>query len=122
MQSESCGICGGDGRISNAFGGSSTSCPGCSGSGRRSTGGSLFRDVTKTKPSHHNPPGKVKEALATWPTTPGGTVLATEIKSSSLSEAEKTRLVREIIAYEGSHGACTQTFTRKIRKQFRVAG
>jgi hypothetical protein len=121
MEHESCGVCGGDGRISNAFGGSSTSCPACRGSGRRSTGGSLFRDVTKTKPSHHSPATKAAAVVTTWPSTPGGTSLATEIKDSALPDLDKTRLVREIIEYEGTHGSCTQTFTRKIRKQFRPA-
>ena len=35
------------------------------------------------------------------------------------SGGEKARLIREIIDYEDSHGQCTQTFTKKIRKQFR---
>lgn len=121
MEHETCGICGGDGRISNAFGGSSTACPGCSGSGRRTQGESLFRDVTKTKPSHHRAPSKTAAVVSTWPSTPGGAALATDIKGSSAAELDKSRLVREIIDYEGSHGSLTQTFTRKIRKQFRPA-
>ena len=28
-------------------------------------------------------------------------------------------LIREIIEYEGSHGRCTQTFIKKVRKQTR---
>jgi hypothetical protein len=113
-------MCGGDGRVGNAFGGSSTSCPSCHGTGRRSTSDSLFHDVTKTKPSHHGPSNKVvAPAKATWPSTFEGTSLATEVKESGLTEEMKTRLVREIIEYEGSHGKCTQTFTKKIRKQVR---
>jgi hypothetical protein len=120
MERESCGICGGDGRVSNAFGGSSTSCPSCHGTGRRSTSDTLFHDVTKTKPSHHHPGGKAPvPAKATWPSTFEGMQLANEVKASGLSDEVKARLVREIIEYEGSHGRCTQTFTKKIRKQVR---
>lgn len=120
MERESCRICGGDGRVGNAFGGSETTCPACHGSGRRSTSDTLFHDVTKTKPSHHGPSNKVvAPAKATWPSTFEGTSLANEVKESGLSEDVKTRLVREIIEYEGSHGKCTQTFTKKIRKQVR---
>ena len=121
MEIESCRVCGGDGRIGNAFGGSSTACPGCSGSGRRATGQALFRDVTKTKPSHHRPTNKaaVVEKIDT-PTTPGGLQLAEEIAGSNLTEGVKSRLIREIADYEGTHGRCTQTFTRKMRKQVRA--
>jgi hypothetical protein len=31
----------------------------------------------------------------------------------------KAKLIREIIDYEQSHGSCTQTFVKKIRKQVR---
>jgi hypothetical protein len=78
----------------------------------------LFHDVTKTKPSHHGPSSKAAAPVkATWPSTYEGTQLADEVKGSSLSEDVKSRLIREIIDYEGSHGKCTQTFTKKIRKQ-----
>jgi hypothetical protein len=120
QQSELCSICGGDGRIANAFG-STTTCPSCHGSGRRAetTG---FHDVTKTKASHHKPappkPGAAPKEV--WPTTPSGQLLATEVRDSRMCTAEvKTRLIREIIDYEDSHGQCTQTFTKKIRKQVR---
>ncbi len=117
MEVESCRICGGDGRVSNAFGGSSTTCPGCRGTGRR-TEPEGFRDVTKTKPSHHRGAEKaVAAAKQTWPATPRGMQLAEAVKESALSEDNKTRLVREIIEYEDSHGTCTQTFTKKVRKQ-----
>ena len=120
MEYETCRICGGDGRVSNAFGGSSTACPGCHGTGRRSTSETLFHDVTKTKPSHHHPANKpAAAAKATWPTTHGGAELANEVKASSASDDFKAKLIREIIEYEGSHGKCTQTFTKKIRKQLR---
>lgn len=120
MERESCRVCGGDGRIGNAFGGSSTSCPGCNGTGRRNVSESLFHDVTKTKPSHHHPGGKIPAPVkATWPTTFEGAALANEVKSSGVSDAIKARLVREIIEYETTHGKCTQTFTKKLRRQVR---
>ena len=56
-----CMICGGDGRISNSFGGSTATCPACHGTGRRGEDGG-FRDVTKTKPEHHNPAAAKKSA------------------------------------------------------------
>ncbi len=123
MEIESCGICGGDGRVSNAFGGSSTTCPGCRGSGRRSTNSEgLLRDVTKTKPSHYRQGDKAAApAKITWPATPIAALLAQEVKDSALSDENKTRLIREIIEYEGTHGRCTDTFRKKVRKQFRPA-
>jgi RecJ-like exonuclease len=120
---ESCNICGGDGQIGNAFGGSHTTCPGCHGTGRR-TEPEGIRDVTKTKPSHYRgtnqAPVQVKQ---TWPTTFEGANLATQVKmSASLSEETKKRLIREIMDHEGQHGTCTKTFTRKIRKQVGSTG
>jgi hypothetical protein len=116
---ESCQVCGGDGRVTNSFGGSSKTCPACHGNGRR-VEEALFRDVTKTKPSHYAAAAKAAApAKATWPTTHDGTTLANEVKASGLAEEAKARLVREIIEYEGSHGKCTQTFSKKIRKQLR---
>ena len=118
---ETCRVCGGDGRIGNAFGGSSTTCPGCRGTGRRSDSESLLRDVTKTKPEHHGTAKKAGPApKPTWPSTPGGEALADQVKASTTaSEEVKSRLIREIIEYEGSHGRCTETFAKKIRKQVR---
>ena len=49
--------------------------------------------------------------------TASGAALATSVKNSGLAEDTKARLVREIIEYEASHGSCTKTFERKIRKQ-----
>lgn len=76
--------------------------------------------MTKTKPSHHRgsetAAPRVKE---TWPATYDGGVLGNEVKASRLSEEVKARLIREIIEYEGSHGKCTQTFMKKVRKQLR---
>lgn len=114
---ETCRICGGDGRIDNSFG-NVAKCPSCHGSGKRSRDEG-FHDVTKTKPSHHLPsnrPGGVQKE--TWPTTATGAQLATEIRdTASLSADTKTRLTREIIEHEASHGLCTKTFLKKIRKQ-----
>src|SRR3954463_4897715 len=95
---ESCGICGGDGRIDNSFG-NVAKCPSCHGSGKRSqdTG---FHDVTKTKPSHHktNRVGPVEKE--TWPSTAQGAQLATKVRDcSSLTPETKTRLTREIIEH-----------------------
>jgi hypothetical protein len=116
---ESCRVCGGDGRIANSFGGSSKTCPSCRGTGRRLEE-ALIRDVTKTKPSHHvNHAKAAAPAKVNWPTTFDGTTLANEINASALSAEVKARLVREIIEYEGTHGKCTQTFTKKVRKQLR---
>src|SRR5687768_2197004 len=120
MERESCRVCGGDGRVGNAFGGSSTSCPGCNGTGRRNTSDTLFRDVTKTKPSHHAPTPKAGAPVkSNVPSTFDGMELAKEITASGVSEDVKARLIREIVEYEGSHGKCTQTFSKKIRKQIR---
>ena len=119
--SENCGVCGGDGRIGNSFG-LTTTCPNCHGSGRRPDAAALFHDVTKTKPSHHrgaNNKAAVAEK-ATWPATVEGARLATEIRDSgSCASDTKARLTREIIDHEASHGLCTQTFLKKIRKQVR---
>jgi hypothetical protein len=121
VSAESCGICGGDGRIANSFG-STTSCPGCRGSGRKSTDTSLFHDVTKTKPSHHQRSNKNEPVVKpTWPTTFEGGNLANEVRDSGSSSETKARLIREIMDYEGTHPQVTQTFTKKIRKQIRPA-
>ena len=127
MAAEVCGICGGDGRISSLTAaisggqGSSKTCPSCNGTGRRKTEPMGLHDVTKTKPSHYTRSNKAEPAAKqTWPTTAGGEQLATEVQNAAgISNDTKARLVREIIDYEGSHGACTQTFTRKVRKQLR---
>lgn len=117
MSSETCGMCGGDGRI-DQMSGQTSRCPGCLGSGRRaeSTG---FHDVTKTKASHYRPTNVAnKPEKQVWPTTGEGVRLATQIRDSATLSAEtKARLTREIMDYEASHGQCTQTFTKKIRKQ-----
>ncbi len=80
-----------------------------------------FHDVTKTKPSHHRPAA----ALSTGPKgpmTPEGVQLALEVNASAvLAEDAKTRLVTEIVNHESTHGRCTRTFIKKIRKQTRPA-
>jgi len=116
---ETCRICGGDRRIGNSFG-LTTTCPSCHGTGRRLEAAG-FHDVTKTKASHHRQTNKAAVAVkAQWPVTFEGGQLATEVKSSAKCPgATKERLIREIIDYEDSHGQCTQTFTKKVRKQLR---
>ena len=113
---ETCGLCGGDGRVSNALGGSTATCPGCHGSGRRAEAASRFHDVTKTKPSHYRP-AVTAPAGPREPTTPEGVLLAREVGASALSADAKTRLVAEIMNHESSHGRCTKTFLKKVRKQ-----
>jgi hypothetical protein len=113
-----CGVCGGDGRIDNSFG-STARCPSCHGTGRKAedTG---FHDVTKTKASHHRQTNRAPVVeKQTWPSTLAGGQLATEVRDSSLPADTKERLTREIIDHEATHGQCTQTFIKKVRKQFR---
>ena len=120
MQGESCGVCGGDGRVDNSFG-LTGRCPACHGTGRKSEDTGGFHDVTKTKPSHHRQASKAAVVVKqVWPATAGGEQLAVEIRDHAMLSAEtKARLVREIIDYEASHGECTQTFVKKVRKQMR---
>jgi DnaJ-class molecular chaperone len=118
METEVCRLCGGDGRIGNALGRSTATCPSCHGSGRRADTSSRFRDVTKTKPSHYR-----AEAVPQGPkvpVTPEGVQLASEVKASTvLTEDAKARLVAEIMNHESTHGRCTRTFLKKVRKQVR---
>jgi len=116
---ETCGVCGGDRRIGNSFG-LTTTCPSCHGTGRRLEAAG-FHDVTKTKASHHRQPNQAAAVVkAQWPVTFEGGQLATLVKDSpKCSSATKDRLIREIIEYEDSHGQCTQTFMKKVRKQLR---
>lgn len=83
-----------------------------------------MRDVTKTKPSHHRQSNGAKATegpqKVTWPSTFEGAKLAEEVKASALSVESKARITREIIEYEASHGQCTQTFSKKVRRQLRV--
>jgi hypothetical protein len=120
MAADSCGICGGDGRIQNSFG-NETRCPSCHGTGRRSDEGGL-RDVTKTKPSHYRPATTTKGAVekTQGPTTFAGLQLANEVQACAhISSDIKAKLTREIAEYEASHGKCTDTFTKKVKKQLR---
>src|SRR5689334_4042099 len=118
MAVESCGICGGDGRIANSFG-NETRCPSCHGTGRRSNEGGL-RDVTKTKPSHHRTTPKATAEKAQGPTTFAGVELANEVQASpNVSNDTKAKLVREISEHEATHGKCTETFIKKVRRQLR---
>jgi hypothetical protein len=121
MEGETCRMCGGDGRVGNALGRSTATCPSCHGSGRRSDTSSLFRDVTKTKPSHHRAPQAAPQGPR-GPVTMEGSQLAAEVRASTiLPEDAKTRLLAEIINHESTHGRCTKTFLKKIRKQTRPA-
>ena len=125
MEGDVCGLCGGDGRIGNALGRTSATCPGCHGSGRRADTSSGFRDVTKTKPSHYQQPRLGPDLGPKGPkvpTTAEGTQLALEVSASTVLAADaKARLLAEIINHETTHGRCTQTFLKKIRKQARPA-
>ena len=121
MEGEVCRVCGGDGRIGNALGGSSATCPACHGSGRRAEASSGFHDVTKTKPSHYRA-AVVSHAGPTGPVTSEGAQLAREVNESVVLTADaKTRLVAEIVNHESTHGRCTKTFIKKVRKQARPA-
>lgn len=116
MEGDPCRVCGGDGRIGNALGGSSSTCPGCHGSGRRAEASSGFHDVTKTKPSHHRPAAAISTGPR-GPATSEGLQLAREVSDcAALSQDAKTRLIAEITNHEITHGRCTKTFLKKVRK------
>jgi hypothetical protein len=118
MFGESCQLCGGDGRVSNSLGGTTATCPGCHGSGRREERQSLFRDVTKTKASHYRPEVAVVPSGPRAPVTTEGAQLAADVAGSTVLAADaKVRLLAEIINHESTHGRCTKTFLKKIRKQ-----
>jgi hypothetical protein len=122
MEEEVCRFCGGDGRVSNALGGTTATCPSCRGSGRRADSSSMFHDVTKTKPEHHRP-AAAAQAGPRAPATPQGIQLAREVNAcATLSADAKTRLVAEIMNHEETHGRCTKTFLKKVHKQVRPAG
>lgn len=122
MPGESCGTCGGDGRIANSFSGTTATCPGCHGTGRRAEDTGLFHDVTKTKPSHHRQPNKAKVPQApAGPSTFEGMQMAKEVQSCAfISNSTKTKIMIEIVEHEATHGKCTQTFVKKVRKQLRA--
>jgi hypothetical protein len=122
MDGELCRMCGGDGRVGNALGGTTATCPSCHGSGRRAETSPGFHDVTKTKPSHYRP----AEPISTGPrgpTSPEAVQLAREVAASPvLAEDAKKRLLAEIVNHESTHGRCTRTFIKKVRKQTRPVG
>jgi hypothetical protein len=123
VELESCRLCGGDGRIGNSLGGSNAKCPSCHGSGRRAEAGARFHDVTKTKASHYQPAAAQAPAGPKAPVTAEGTLLAAEVNAcATLAPDAKARLVGEIMSHESSHGRCTKTFIKKLRKQTRPAG
>src|SRR5512138_1627176 len=99
MEAESCRMCGGDGRVGNAFGGSTARCPSCHGTGRRAEASPMFHDVTKTKPSHYKAPAQVA-AGPKVPVTAQGALLASEVTASLMSAEAKTRLIAEIVNHE----------------------
>jgi hypothetical protein len=119
MDGDPCRMCGGDGRIENALGGTTARCPSCHGTGRRAEATYGFHDVTKTKPSHYRP-AAAAPAGPRVPVTPEGVQLAVEVNASAALAADaKSRLVAEIVLHESTHGRCTKTFIKKIRKQAR---
>ncbi len=119
MEFEPCRLCGGDGRIGNALGHSTATCPSCHGSGRRAETSPGFHDVTKTKPSHYRP-AAVAPAGPKSPVTAEGAQLAVEVNAcATLGADAKTRLIAEIVNHESTHGRCTKTFLKKVRKQLR---
>jgi hypothetical protein len=78
-----------------------------------------FHDVTKTKPSHYHPV-VAPPAGPRVPVTPEGSKLAAEVTASATVSADaKTRLISEIVNHESTHGLCTKTFIKKLRKQLR---
>ena len=88
MSDDPCGVCGGDCRIGNSFG-LTTTCPSCHGSGKRAedTG---FHDVTKTKAAHHRQSNKAAVVVkAQWPVTPHGVQLATEVATIRRARARR---------------------------------
>ena len=123
MEIETCRTCGGDGRIGNALGGSSATCPSCHGTGRRAEYEG-FHDVTKTKPSHYKTASAPQAPSAPKsPVTPEGAQLALEVSASTVLAADaKQRLVAEIVNHELTHGRGTKTFLKKVRKQARPGG
>ena len=99
MEGELCRLCGGDGRIGNALGRSTATCPGCHGSGRRGDTSTAFHDVTKTKPSHHQRPEAASAKGPRGPTTSEGVQLARpgETVSVELADLDKYRRAEERI-------------------------
>ncbi len=79
----------------------------------------MFHDVTKTKASHYRP-ATVAPSGPKVPMTAEGTQLAREVNESLvLTPDAKARIVAEIVNHESTHGRCTKTFIKKVRKQTR---
>jgi hypothetical protein len=119
MEGDLCRTCGGDGRIGNSLGGSNARCPSCHGTGRRAEAAYGFHDVTKTKPEHHRTAATSAPAGPKVPITAEGIQLAREVNGGALPADAKARLVAEIANHESTHGRCTKTFLKKVRKQLR---
>ncbi|MGC3999521.1 MAG: hypothetical protein QM767_19600 [Anaeromyxobacter sp.] len=81
----------------------------------------MFHDVTKTKPSHYRP-APVAPAGPKVPVTSMGIALAAEVNATALAAEAKSRLVAEIMNHESTHGQCTKTFVKKLRKQLKAGG
>src|SRR2546428_13053347 len=102
MDGEPCRLCGGDGRIGNALGHSSATCPGCHGSGRRADTSSGFHDVTKTKPSHYRPEVATPKGPK-GPATLEGVQIAIEVGASEdLAGDAKERLLPVTVIDRGT--------------------
>lgn len=119
MEGDLCRTCGGDGRIGNSLGGSNARCPSCHGTGRRAEAAYGFHDVTKTKPEHYRAAAASAPTGPKVPVTAEGVQLAREVNGSALAADAKARLVAEIANHESTHGRCTKTFLKKVRKQVR---
>jgi len=53
--------------------------------------------------------------------TAEGAQLAGEVTASAVLAADaKSRLIAEIMNHESTHGRCTKTFIKKVRKQARL--
>ena len=116
MEGEVCRSCGGDGRIGNALGGTSATCPSCHGSGRRAEDEPRYRDVTKTKPSHYRPAPQAP-AGPKVPVTAEGAALAREVNECTVIGADaKAPLVAEITNHESTHGRCTTSGYNRQRR------
>ena len=52
----------------------------------------------------------------------GNVMLGREVNESTVLSADaKVRLIAEIMVHESTHGRCTKTFIKKVRKQTRPA-
>src|SRR5207248_6470297 len=104
MEGDVCRLCGGDGRIGNALGGSTASCPSCHGSGRRADTSSRFHDATKTKPAQFQPSATEAPKGPRGPTTAEGMKLAGEgSESPVLPKDPKKRRPVKTVTNERTH-------------------